>query len=165
MKSSQNTQIKREVIENIKSDMTTFGITELELLKRLSVVLDVEQFNAKEDESVWLQKVGKAPFVCEVYFDRVWMCDLHESDSHTKLKHKFFKGFLSAYEANKIRLNQLLGVQLAEMKKEAVEKADKELKKSIEALPTATPEEKIAKSIVKEIIEEKTNETPSTIAQ
>lgn len=161
---SQNAEIKKQVIENIKTDMATFGIVDFELVNRITVKLDTEQFKASEDESVWLQKEGKAPFVCEVYFDNVWMCDLHESDSHNKLKHKFFKGFLSAYEANKIRLNQLLGVQLDEMKNEAVKQANKELKQSIEALPTSTPEEKMSKEIVKEIVEEKQNDTSTPTA-
>lgn len=161
---SQNAEIKKQVIENIKADMSTFGIADFELINRITVKLDTEQFKASEDESVWLQKEGKAPFVCEVYFDNVWMCDLHESDSHNKLKHKFFKGFLSAYESNKIRLNQLLGVQLDEMKNEAVRQANKELKQSIEALPTSTPEEKMSKEIVKEIVEEKQNDTSTPTA-
>ncbi len=164
MKASQNTQIKRQVIENIKSDMASFGITDLELLERITVKLDTEQFNAKEDESVWLQKEGKAPFVCEVYFDSVWICDLHETDSHSKLKHKYFTGFLKAYEKNKIRLNRLLGLQLDEMKQEAKKQADKELKQSINSLSAITPEEKVAKEIVKEIIKEKQNETSASTA-
>lgn len=157
-------QVKKQVIENIKKDMTDFGITQVELEKRITVRLDTDQFDAKEDESVWMQKKGKAPFVCEVYFDNVWICDLHESDTHEKLKVKYFKGFLKAYENNKIRLNLLLGVQLDEMEKEAQKQAKLELDKSISDLPTATPEEKMAKDIVKEIVEEK-NETPASAAQ
>lgn len=157
-------QIKKQVIENIKKDMSDFGINQVDLEKRITVKLDVDQFDAKEDESVWLQKKGRAPFVCEVYFDSVHMCDLHESDTHEKLKAKYFKGFLKAYENNKIRLNLLLGVQLDEMEKEAQKQARKELDKSISDLPTATPVEKMAKEIVKEIVEEK-NETSASAAQ
>ncbi len=154
MKASQNTIIKRAVIENVKKDMGSFGLGEFELLKRITVKLDEEQFNSKEDESVWLQKHGKAPFVCEVYFDNVWMCDLHETDTHNMLRVKFLKGFEKAYDNNKIRLNQLLGIQLDEMEAEAKKMAKRELKDSIEALPEATPEEKVSKEIIKDIAKE-----------
>lgn len=159
---SQSNEIKAKVIENIRADMADFGIGEFELLERISVRLDVDQFNSSEDESVWLQKKGKAPFVCEVYFDNVWMCDLHETDTHLKLMEKYLKGFLNAYENNRIRLNRLLGVQLDEMEKAAQKAAKEELDKSLKDLPTATPEEKMAKEIVQEIVEEKTNETHTT---
>lgn len=147
-----STEIKDAVIMNIKKDMADFGIDEIELRQRITVKLDTEQFNYKEDESVWLQKKDKAPFVCEVYFDECWCCDLHESDSHSKLISKFFTGFQKGYENGRIRLNRFLAeIQDAQ---EAKDKKDAE-KKAIESLPASTPEEKISKEIVKEIIQEK----------
>lgn len=144
-------EIKDAVIMNIKKDMADFGIDEIELRQRITVKLDTEQFNYKEDESVWLQKRDKAPFVCEVYFDECWCCDLHESDSHSKLISKFFTGFQKGYENGRIRLNRFLAeIQDAQ---EAKDKKDAE-KKAIESLPASTPEEKISKEIVKEIIQE-----------
>jgi len=148
---SQEKQIKDLVILNIRKDMADFGIAEPELRERITVKLDIVQFNVKEDESVWLQDKGKAPFVCEVYFDAVWCCDLHESDSHEKLIKKYFRGFLKGYESGKIRLNRFLA-QLAD---EQEAKSIKEAKKGVvDAMASSTPEEKIAKEIVKEIVKE-----------
>ncbi len=158
MKAS-NKEIKDSVIANIRKDMAEFGINEFELRERISVRLDTEQFNFKEDESVWMQKQDKAPFVCEVYFDDCWCCDLHESDSHTQLIKKYFNGFLRGYELNKIRLNRFL----AEIQDAQTVKEEKEAeKKAIDALPNSTPEEKIAKEIVIEIAQEKNADPHST---
>lgn len=157
---AKNAEIRNAVIENVKRDLADFGIDELELRQRLTVKLDTEQFNYKEDESVWLQKRNKAPFVCEVYFDSCWCCDLHETDTHEKLRLKFFQGFQKGYDTKKIRLNRFL----AELEDERIEKEKKEAeKKAIADLPETTPEEKIAKDIVKEIAEEQ-NEHPTTAA-
>ena len=131
--------------------MDDFGITELELRERITVKLDVVQFNAKEDESVWLQSKGKAPFVCEVYFDAVWCCDLHESDSHEKLTKKYFNGFLKGYESGKIRLNRYLAQIADEQEAKSIKEAKK---KVVDAMPSSNPEEKIAKQVVKEIVQE-----------
>ena len=148
---SQEQQIKDSVILNIRRDMADFGITELELRERIAVKLDVVQFNVKEDESVWLQDKGKAPFVCEVYFDAVWCCDLHESDSHAKLAEKYFNGFLKGYESGKIRLNRFLAQIADEQEAKSIKEAKK---KVVDAMPSSTPEEKIAKEVVKEIVQE-----------
>ena len=148
---SQEQQIKDSVILNIRKDMADFGIDELELRTRITVKLDTVQFNAKEDESVWLQDKGKAPFVCEVYFDDVWCCDLHESDSHAKLTKKYFDGFLKGYESGKIRLNRFLAQIADEQEAKLIKEAEK---KVVDELPSNTPEEKIAKQVIKEIIKE-----------
>jgi len=148
---SQEQRIKDSVILNIRKDMADFGITELELRERITVKLDVVQFNAKEDESVWLQSKGKAPFVCEVYFDAVWCCDLHESDSHEKLIKKYFKGFENGYNSGKIRLNRFLAQLADEQEAKSIKEAKK---KVVDAMPSSTPEEKIAKEVVKEIVQE-----------
>lgn len=152
---TRNQETKDAVIKNIARDMSQFGISQFELPDRISVKFDEEQFNAKEDESVWLQKTGKAPFVCEVYFDNVFICDLHENYSHEKLISQFFKGFLKGYESGKIRLNRILAATLDEMEKTAKKDAEANLKKSIEELPSTTPEERMSKEIVKEVIKEK----------
>lgn len=155
----QNKEIKDSVIMNIRRDMADFGIDEIELRTRITVKLDTEQFNFKEDESVWLQKRDKAPFVCEVYFDDCWCCDLHESDSHPQLVQKFFTGFEKGYESGKIRLNRFLAeIQDAQEEKD---KKDAE-KKALDSLPSSTPEEKIAKEIVTEIAQEKNADPHST---
>lgn len=151
MKSS-NKEIKDALVLNIRKDMADFGIDELELRSRITLKLDTEQFKASEDESVWLQKKDQAPFVCEVYFDDCWCCDLHEHDSHAQLVKKFFTGFQKGYEVGKIRLNRFL----AELEDARIEKEQKEEeKKAIADLPSSTPEEKMAKEIVQEIAEEK----------
>lgn len=159
---TQNQEIKDAVIKNIRLDMADFGLSELELRERVTVKLDTDQFNFKEDESVWKQKRGKAPFVCEVYFDDVWCCDIHEHDTHLHMMEKFFKGFLKGYELGKIRLNRFLAQLDAEKEAEAEKDAKQAEKKAIEALPSSTPEEKIAKEIVKEIAQEKNASPHST---
>lgn len=134
--------------------MEDFGIGEIELIERITVKLDTEQFNPKEDESVWLQKKGSAPFVCEVYFDNVWVCDIHEQYSHEKFREVYFKGFLKGYEAGKIRLNAFLA-HLEDLKEEAeAEQKKKDIEQKVKALPSATPEEKISKEIITEIVKE-----------
>jgi len=148
---SQEKQIKDLVILNIRKDMADFGITELELRERITVKLDVVQFNFKEDESVWLQAKGKAPFVCEVYFDAIWCCDLHESDSHEKLIKKFFNGFENGYNSGKIRLNRFLAQIAYELEAKSIKEAKK---KVVDAMPSSTPEEKIAKEVIKELVQE-----------
>lgn len=154
-----STEIKDAVIVNIRRDMASFGIDEIELRQRITVKLDTDQFNYKEDESVWLQKREKAPFVCEVYFDDCWCCDLHQTDSHHKLIEKFFKGFEKGYDSGKIRLNRFLAeIQDAQ---ETKDKKDAE-KKALDSLPSSTPEEKIAKEIVTEIVQEKNADPHST---
>lgn len=151
---AQHKAIKDSVIKNIRLDMADFGLGEIELIERVSVRLDTDQFNFKEDESVWMQKRGKAPFVCEVYFDDVFICDLHEHDTHLRLMKKFLKGFLKGYESGRIRLNRFLAIIEAEKEAIAVKEAKEAEIKAIESLPGSTPEEKIAKDIVKEIAKE-----------
>jgi hypothetical protein len=157
----QNQQIKLKVIENIRKDMADFGLSEYDLKDRISIKLDTEQFNADVDESVWKQKKELIPFVCEVYFDNVWMCDLYETHTHSMLKLNFLKGFERAYSNDKIRLNRLLGVQLDEMERTARAMARKELKDKIEALPESTPEEKASKDIIKEIAKDEDAQIPT----
>jgi hypothetical protein len=143
---AQHKAIKDNIIKNIRLDMADFGLGELELIERVTVKLDTDQFNYKEDESVWMQKRGKAPFV--------FICDLHEHDTHLRLMKKFLKGFLKGYESGRIRLNRFLAIIEAEKEAIAVKEAKEAEIKAIESLPQSTPEEKIAKDIVKEIAKE-----------
>jgi hypothetical protein len=150
-----NPHMHLAVVQSLETDMRDFGISPIELVERITVLMDTDHFNFKEDSSVWLQKRGKSPWVCEVYFDETWCCDLYESDSKDKLRNKFFKGFLKGYNKGKIRLNKqkaLLEDEIAEAKKQSDER---DLKKKIADLPTSTPDEKMAKDIIKEIHEEK----------
>lgn len=164
MEMNQLKAIKNSVIENIKKDMGDFGIPDHELNERIFVILDTQQFS-DDDESVWLQKKGKAPKVCEVYFDGEFIADFHETDSHARFKFKYFRGFLKAYEAKKIRINRDMYIIDGEIEKQAKEDNKKAQNKAIESLPTTTPEEKISKEIVTEIIKEKENETLSPAAK
>ena len=148
---TQAKETKEKVVYNLRKDMAQFGINELELDERITVLYDEHHFNPKEDESVWLQKKGKAPKVCEIYFDDIWCCDLHQEDTHTKFILKFLKGFLKGYESGKIRLNRELAIAEEEAKKAAEKQADKELIKSIEDLPENSVEDKLSKDIIKEI--------------
>ena len=58
---TQAKETKEKVVYNLRKDMAQFGINELELDERITVLYDEHHFNPKEDESVWLQKKGKAP--------------------------------------------------------------------------------------------------------
>lgn len=154
--------IKNSVIENIRRDMADFSIPEHELIERISVILDTQQFSA-EDHSVWLQKKGKAPRVCEVYFDGVFIADFYETDSHERFRVKYFKGFLKAYESKKIRINRDMYIIDGEIEKQTDVDIKAKQQMALDALPTTTPEEKVSKEIVKEIIKEKENDTlPAT---
>jgi len=149
-----NAIVKESVIDYICSDMGTFGIDRVELMERITVKLDEEQFNYKEDESVWLQKKGKTTRVCEVYFDDVFCCDLRETDIKTTMQLKFFRGFLKGYESGKIRLNRFLNLLNQEKEKDALERVTRDRKADINALPSSTPEEKMSKDIIKELDKE-----------
>lgn len=157
-----NKSTKKAVIQNIRKDMADLGIGEIELFERISVKMDTDQFNPKEDESVWLQKRGDAPQVCEVYFDDIWMCDIYETDSHEQFRNKYLKGFERAYESGKLRLNRFLAMIADEREKQKETDALEAQKKVIADLPTTTPEEKIAKEIIKEIHKENSDK-PATI--
>lgn len=143
---------KSAVIENVRRDMADFGIGQIELGERVTVKMDTDQFNFKEDESVWKQKRGKVPNICEVYFDDVWCCDAYETDTHEQLRLKYLKGFLKGYEIGKIRLNRFLALIEDEKEKIADEQRKVEEKKAIENLPSSTPEEKAAKDIIKDLV-------------
>jgi hypothetical protein len=151
----KNKTIKESVVNYLAKDMASFAIKKEELFDRITIRLDEEQFNYKEDESVWKQKRDLSPKICEVYFDDVWCCDLTELDRREEVVLKFFKGFLKGYELGKIRLNRFL-TKLEEEKEEEEKKRTKQRKKEfIDKLPTSTPEEKLAKEIIKELDKEK----------
>ncbi len=156
---NNNRNAKDFVVKNIEKDIADFGISELELRSRITVKLDIEQFNYKEDESVWKQKKEKTYKVAEVYFDDVWCCDMDERDIATSLNLKFFRGFLRGYESGKIRLNRFLASLEDEKQAQIVKDKKDEEKRKIDSLPQSTPEEKAAKEIIKEIVKED-NEKP-----
>jgi len=147
----KNKQIKETIVDCIASDIGDFGIEKFELALRTTVKLDEEQFNPNEDEGVWLQKRGKTAKVCEVYFDNVWCCDVKSTDIKTSIRIKYFRGFLKGYESGKIRLNRFLATIEAEKEEAAFKQIKIDRDNIIENLPTATPEEKMSKSIIREI--------------
>ncbi len=149
-----NIGAKKRVVGAIKKDMGDFGINEIELEKRITIKLDVEQFDFKEDESVWRQKRGYLPNVCEVYFDDVWCCDLKETDYDQAIVNRFFQGFQKGYDSGKIRLNKFLAEIEDEKKAQEAKDAKRDEIEAIESLPASTPEERISKEIVKEIVKE-----------
>ena len=147
----KNKQIKETIVDCIASDIGDFGIEKFELALRTTVKLDEEQFNPNEDEGVWLQKKGKAAKVCEVYFDNVWCCDVKSTDIKTSIRIKYFRGFLKGYESGRIRLNRFLATIEAEKEEAAFKQIKIDRDNIIENLPTTTPEEKMSKSIIREI--------------
>lgn len=151
-------KLRERIVSTLEKDLADFGLTELEARGRIKVVFDMEQFNAKEDESVWMQLREKRPWVCEVYFDDVWCCDFKISDSADKLRNIFFKGFERGYDSGKIRLNRFLASLEAEEEAWIIKGKKDDQTKKIESLPEATPEERVAKEIIKEIAKE--NDAP-----
>lgn len=147
-------RLKEDVVRNIKKDLGDFGLSEVEINDRITVIRDTEQFKASEDESVWLQKKYKAPWVAEVYFDMVWCCDLYETDNHNQMLTKFFKGFLKGYESGKIRLNRFLAQIADEQEAQRIKDQAEKQDKALEALPENTLEDKLAKDVVREIVKE-----------
>ena len=147
----KNKQIKETIVDCIASDIGDFGIDKFELALRTTVKLDEEQFNPNEDEGVWLQKKDKTAKVCEVYFDNVWCCDVKSTDIKTSIRIKYFRGFLKGYESGRIRLNRFLATIEAEKEEAAFKQIKIDRDNIIENLPTTTPEEKMSKSIIREI--------------
>lgn len=152
-------KLRERIVSTLEKDLADFGLTELEARGRIKVVFDTEQFNYKEDESVWAQYRERKPWVCEVYFDDVWCCDMKLTDSADKLRNIFFKGFERGYDSGKIRLNRFLASLEAEEEAWLIKGKKEDEKKKIESLPEATPEERVAKEIIKEIAKEN-DETP-----
>lgn len=146
--------VRERIISALESDLADFGLPNLEVRGRIKVVFDMEQFNAKEDESVWVQLREKRPWVCEVYFDDVWCCDMKLTDTPEKLRNMFFKGFERGYDSGKIRLNRFLASLEAEKDAYIIGQKKADEKRVIDNLPERSPEERIAKDIIKEIAKE-----------
>lgn len=77
---------------------------EFPLTDRLQIIADVEHYKASEDESVWLQKQGKAPTMFEVYWDGVWLIDFATDVEIGIVIALFWQGFRKAYEEKRISL-------------------------------------------------------------
>lgn len=81
---------------------------DFDISDRISVISDLEHYNAKVDPFVNAQKRGKIPNFYEVYWDNEWIMDFHEGDNPKAVYVQFLKGFGKAYVQGKVRLNKSL---------------------------------------------------------
>ncbi len=144
----------------VQRDLADLGLPQPEHDERITVLADLDHFNAKEDESVWLQKKGKADEYFEIYFDEVWICDFKESESPKTVRVRFLKGFLNAYEAEDISINKGLAQAKRDAKVLREQKRKDDEISAVAQLPASTPEEKLSKEIITELVKEK-NELPA----
>lgn len=141
-----NTQAVKESLLKVVRKHFDFDIT-----SRVEVRADVNQFKAKEDESVWLQAKGYNPNYFEVYWDGVWLCDFTEDEDPRVTDLKFLKGFSGAYESGQITINTR--EELSDKKPENY--LDKLVEKTKKEMKERTVEEKISKAAILEIFNEK----------
>ena len=122
-----------------------------DLTDRITIKADVNQFNYKEDESVWNQAREKAPNYMELYWDGVWLCDFNERELMEATIHKFWVGFNNAYTSGQISMQSPKEV------KEQVERDElaEQVKKIKQEMSEKTPEDRIAKETILEVLEEK----------
>lgn len=122
-----------------------------DLTDRITVRADVNQFNYKEDESVWKQAREKAPHYMELYWDDVWICDFNEKELIEATVHKFLVGFRNAYESDQVHLQS--PSEFKEQKER--DHLDEQVKKIKAEMSEKTTEDKLAKKAVVELLEEK----------
>lgn len=123
-----------------------------DISKRISLIADVNQFNYKEDESVFNQARNKAPNTIEVYWDGVWVCDFNDKQLRDRVELNFLKGFTKLYEEGRIFLNEGKEREIVESRKQmTVEDHLAEAKKMSEK----TVEDKLSKQAIIEVLEEK----------
>lgn len=123
----------------------------VDIKNRLHVVSDIYKFRWKDDESVWSQKRGKTEKYYEVTLDGEHVCGFDESETMAQVMLKFWKGMRDGYKEGKIRLNKFLAEE--ERKNREVDLKNQKLNrtKRIKDIKAVTPEQKIAKEVVKRL--------------
>lgn len=122
-----------------------------DLTDRLNIKADVNQFNYKEDESVWKQARELTPHYMEIYWDGVWICDFNEKELIEATIHKFLIGFKNAYESNQIHLQSPKEIK----EQQERDYLDEAVKKAKHDMSEKTTEERLSKKAVVEMLEEK----------
>ena len=136
---------KRSLLNSIQSSF------KFDLKDRISVRADVNQFKAKEDESVWLQAKGRAPNYLEVYWDDVWLFDFSDNDSRASVILKFWTGFKNAFESGQIHLYTPTEMQETAQK----DRLDELVRQAQRDMSEKTESDRIAKQVVLDVLEEK----------
>lgn len=118
---------------------------------RIVVKADVNQFNKKEDESVWKQAKGLAPNYYEVYWDGVWLFDFSENEPVEFVIQKFWLGFRNAYDSEQIHLRTPEEIKQQDDK----DRLDEMVKKVQREMSEKTESDRLAKEAVLGVLEEK----------
>lgn len=120
----------------------------MKMKQRIKVMADVDKFDTKESEHAWNQKKGITPNFYSVYLDDEFVCSFLETDSRELFEYAFFTRLHELIDEDKIDLYEPkkheptideLAVQIKEAKKKSA----------------PSPEDKVAKQAVVEILEEK----------
>lgn len=127
----------------------------MKIKDRIKVMADVEKFDTKEAEHAWKQKKGIEATHYSVYLDDEFVCSFLESDSKELFDYAFFtrlhelieEDIIDLYEPKK---HEPTIDELAQQIKEAKQKS------------APSPEDKIAKQAVVEILEEKKEKRDKT---
>ena len=123
---------------------------QFDTLKRITVISDVNQFDASQDKTTYLQGIGEIPNYHEVYWDGVWIMDFHDAMSQEAVLHDFLFGFKNAYEDNQVTINEIEELAQA-IKERTIEDRIAEAKK----LSEVTEEDKLGKQAIQEVLQEK----------
>lgn len=159
--------VQEKLVMMLQSDF------DFDISDRISVISDLEHYNADVDRFVHAQKIGKIPNFYEVYWDNEWIMDFHEGDPPRNVYTQFLKGFGKAYVQGKVRLNKSLAeVEAANdlealVKRKKIEKFQEQISKAFEVGTTdknpATQEEiELAEQITKSIQEARSEKNKIT---
>jgi hypothetical protein len=122
----------------------------LQVAKRIRVISDLQMFRPKEDPFVWGEKKGKVPEHLMIYFDGVHILTFNETESIPKVMLKFWKGFREAYKVGSIKLTPPWMIEQVKTPTES----DIQIER-LSKIEAGTKERKIAKAIVKSMINKK----------
>lgn len=127
----------------------------IDIKTRIRVISDLYKFRWKEDESIWKQKRGKVSKYYAVYFDDEFVCGFDEDCNQRLFLLEFWKGLKKLVKENKIILNKYRAKQ--KRKDDEFEKQQAKIDETnrINKLPEQTPEEKMAKEVVKRVSRKK----------
>ena len=150
------------VEQQVKNEIAQHFDRMVDIENRLYVVSDLYKFRWKEDESVWGQKRGKADKYYEITFDGEHVCGFDESETMAQVMVKFWKGMKELYQEGKIRLNKFLADEEKKKREEEVKNQKKDRIKRIDNIKASTPEQKIAKEVVKRLDGKEKAPTPAT---
>ena len=134
----------------------------IDIKTRIRVISDLFKYKP-DDVYIWSQKKGKVVKYYTVYFDDEFVCGFDEGDHPDAFLLEFWKGLKKLVKENKVILNKFRAEQ-RRIDEAVAEKAKKQAKLDrLNKLPDSTPEEKMAKEVVKRVSRSK-KKHPSTLA-